>query len=701
MTNILRNIKSICRIGVGNYNEDSCDHLDNAAWVIDGATGLNGKNLVSDTSDAHWYSNWWNSYIRENLKDQTRLDDFLYKGLEDVRREYIEIISNKGIDISSISKIDLPSASICLTRVIDNRLEYIILGDCRLYIGQSNETIKISDESVSKLDDEVFEKMRSLDDFGNVSLDDTKSRVMDKIVENRLKNNTDEGYWILSFDKDAAYKARSGSIDIDQETRVMIASDGYFSASEKYHLYEERDLLDLTFKRGMESIYREIRDFESDEERVRFIPRFKSMDDSTCVVFEISPIGRRRVLHISAQKPDYTGSGIYMSGIIKGMDHLTSGQALIAGVDSSDDLPSMMEKFKDIDLSFYPVLYNDGILDFNVPGMSDNMPYPSTIYKNMTDDMAGRMESSFLSKLDQAVKEFKPDLIVCHHLYFTTSLVRENINDIPVVAICHGTCLRQLMSHDFKKDLIIEAIPKLDKIYALHDIQAGLIRDIFNIEDSRIEVLGSGYDKTIFNCESRSDKSSSKEITLAYAGKLAYAKGLMEFFDALEKVDFPEEDLVFYLAGDGSDQEEVINIKNKGNKSKFRVEFLGRLNQYQLASMLNQSDIFVLPSYYEGLPLVLLEAMACGNSILTTDIDGVKEWLGQDINTSGMISYVGLPEMEAVSRPKVDRLGEYVDRFALAIEDSIRTRLDKNYRQVNIEEMSWNGLAKKLYDSCD
>ena len=54
----------------------------------------------------------------------------------------------------------------------------------------------------------------------------------------------------------------------------------------------------------------------------------------------------------------------------------------------------------------------------------------------MTDDMAGRMESSFLSKLDQAVKEFKPDLIVCHHLYFTTSLVRENINDIPVVAIC-------------------------------------------------------------------------------------------------------------------------------------------------------------------------------------------------------------------------------------------------------------------------
>lgn len=242
MTNILRNIKSICRIGVGNYNEDSCDHLDNAAWVIDGATGLNGKNLVSDTSDAHWYSNWWNSYIRENLKDQTRLDDFLYKGLEDVRREYIEIISNKGIDVSSISKIDLPSASICLTRVIDNRLEYIILGDCRLYIGQSNETIKISDESVSKLDDEVFEKMRLLDDFGNVSLDDTKSRVMDKIVENRLKNNTDEGYWILSFDKDAAYKARSGSIDIDQETRVMIASDGYFSASEKYHLYEERDL---------------------------------------------------------------------------------------------------------------------------------------------------------------------------------------------------------------------------------------------------------------------------------------------------------------------------------------------------------------------------------------------------------------------------------------------------------------------------
>jgi len=726
MINRLENISYICRGGVGEYNEDSFGCTEKSLWVIDGATGLNGKNIISDESDAYWYSQWWNTYLSDNIEryfEQNRdasLEGFLYKGIAKVRDVYEDILSSRGIDTSN-SKLDLPSASICLVRINKDSLNYIILGDCRLYIKQGQNYMKIADESVSNLDEEVFDKMRKFDDFCSVDLDEVRLRVMDKIIENRLKNNTYDGYWILSFDQEAAKNAIRGSIQIDKKTRVMVASDGYFSISDKYGLCEEKDLIDLTFDRGIEEMYQKIRAFESDKSKISNIPRFKDKDDSTCAIFEIEPktyldTNIKRVLHISAQKPDFTGSGIYMSGIIKGMDKLVSKQALIAGVDISDDLDLMINKFDGMDLEFYPIIYNQGQLNFDVPGMSDNMPYASTIYKNMTSDMADKMQDAIKNMLMEVVERFNPDLIVCHHLYFATAVVREIIKDIPLVAICHGTCLRQLMSHDFKKDYIIGKISGLDRIFALHDRQADQISSIFKICGDKIRVLGSGYDKNIFNCDLRNEneiassgnkgveyvqKMENDEIIISYAGKLSYAKGLVEFFDALENIKIPKNKLKIYIAGDGSNADEVARIREKGRASKYRVEFLGRLNQYQLANMFNESDIFVLPSYYEGLPLVLLEAMACGNSVLTTDIEGVREWLGDDINQSGIISYVSLPEMESVSKPRMDKIDEYIDRLSSAIEKSISTRLSGKYKLVDIESMSWDGLADKLYEQCE
>ena len=52
------------------------------------------------------------------------------------------------------------------------------------------------------------------------------------------------------------------------------------------------------------------------------------------------------ILHVSAQKPDSTGSGIYMSGIINGMEKLCDKQALVAGIDIGDSVEKIKEKFK-------------------------------------------------------------------------------------------------------------------------------------------------------------------------------------------------------------------------------------------------------------------------------------------------------------------------------------------------------------------
>ncbi len=403
------------------------------------------------------------------------------------------------------------------------------------------------------------------------------------------------------------------------------------------------------------------------------------------------------ILHVSAQKPDSTGSGIYMSGIIKGMQKLGNKQVLVAGIDIEDNVENIENKF-DNKVEFFPVIYNSKELDFNVPGMSDNMPYPSTRYRDMSYSMAEKMKKAIIASLKEAVRNFEPDVIVCHHLYFSTSIVRELFPDKKVVAISHGTCLRQIRSIDFKKDYILDNVKKLDRIYALHNEQKKIIANIFGINNEKIEVLGSGYDSSVFY-----NKKYKKEgsVKISYAGKLSYSKGLLPFIDALDSLDYDKNTIKIVFAGDGSIEEEKNTIIKKANNCKYEIDFIGRVDQFRLCEELNKSDIFVLPSYYEGLPLVLLEAMSCGNYIISTDVDGVEEWLGDRIKNSGLIEYVSLPKMKAVSIPYEEELDAFKNRLKYAIEKAVDFRIKNRDKSLNIENLSWDGLAKSLLGSLE
>ena len=200
-----------------------------------------------------------------------------------------------------------------------------------------------------------------------------------------------------------------------------------------------------------------------------------------------------RILHITAQKPNSTGSGVYMSGLIESLNKLGNKQAVIAGIDVKDDKNSFGE-----DINYYPVIYNTEKLPFSVMGMSDNMPYESTRYKDLTKPMVKKIKEEFLNVLNHAIDDFKPDIIICNHLYLITAFVREAVRNIKVIGICHGTCLRQLNNIDLEKDYIINNVRELDSILVLHEEQRKEVIRIFNVNTKKISIIGSGYDDKIF-----------------------------------------------------------------------------------------------------------------------------------------------------------------------------------------------------------
>ncbi|MEF9990728.1 MAG: glycosyltransferase family 4 protein [Romboutsia sp.] len=397
------------------------------------------------------------------------------------------------------------------------------------------------------------------------------------------------------------------------------------------------------------------------------------------------------ILHITAQKPNSTGSGVYMCGIIKGFEELGYKQGVIAGIDIEDD-----ELCFSNDISFYPVKFRTKELDFDLVGMSDSMPYNSTRYRDLNLDMVEKFKGEFSRKIKEAINNFKPDLIICHHLYLLTALTREIVKDIKIFGLCHGTCLRQLGNIDLEKEYIISNIGKLDKILALHSKQKHIIKEIFAVDESKVEVIGSGYNKDIFY--DKEYELDDRVINFTYAGKICKSKGLKSLVKSISKLDYSKNSIQLNIVGNGSDIQQYEEIIEETKKSPFKIEFLGRLDQNQLSEIFNKSHIFILPSFYEGLPVVVLEALACGSQVITTDIDGVKDWMGDEINNSGKIDYVKLPRMKGQGIPVEEDLERFEDDLYKAIKIRTNNLINRKSKinNINMNNKTWNGLSLRI-----
>lgn len=112
--------------------------------------------------------------------------------------------------------------------------------------------------------------------------------------------------------------------------------------------------------------------------------------------------------------------------------------------------------------------------------------------------------------------------------------------------------------------------------------------------------------------------------TLLFVGRLAAVKGVPVLFEALKSVTADHPDVQLRLIGDGPERAD-LEIRAADMGLSDHVEFCGYKSQTEVAEALSTTDIFVLPSFAEGVPVVLMEAMAAQVPVVTTRIAGVPE----------------------------------------------------------------------------
>lgn len=401
-----------------------------------------------------------------------------------------------------------------------------------------------------------------------------------------------------------------------------------------------------------------------------------------------------KILYILSQHPGNTGSGVYLKWITNEAIKNNFKIKLLIGINKGFNYLNELSHLSPSDI--YTVTFNTEEIPFYIPGMSDIMPYKSSKFKELSKEQLDIYKNAFLNELKKIKNEFKPDVIHSNHLWIVSSLIKKVFEDTPLIVSCHGTELRQKefcpkISTEIKEDL-----KKIDKIIALTESQKNDIIKWLGINEEKITVLGAAYSDEIFHCKMKNIPSNTFRI--CYAGKISYAKGvpyLIEAFKRLKKFNIKVE---LILAG-GYESDEGKKIVN--STSEKNVKFVGNLSQKDLAELFRNSNLFILPSFFEGLPLVVLEALACGCGVIVTELENIKNWFDEDFLKLNAVKFIPLPNLKNVDKIDKNETEKFIENIKNQMESFITDYINGEFPEIEkvtdyVKIHSYSNLFSKL-----
>lgn len=173
-----------------------------------------------------------------------------------------------------------------------------------------------------------------------------------------------------------------------------------------------------------------------------------------------------------------------------------------------------------------------------------------------------------------------------------------------------------------------------DAILVMNDYDENLCRThhIVKNADKIFRIPGMGVDLARYGLEGSEQAKNklAKELSIAghqkivlFVGRLIPEKGVFVLTEAAEKICARRKDVCFLVAGGGPSMDKLKNMV-RANHLEDNFRFLGWRDD--IPWLLKSADIFTLPTYYqEGLPVSILEAMACGKPVVATRHRGCED----------------------------------------------------------------------------
>lgn len=394
-----------------------------------------------------------------------------------------------------------------------------------------------------------------------------------------------------------------------------------------------------------------------------------------------------RVLHFLTQRPGWTGSGTTLHALVRWGRAQGIEQRVLCLVPAGEGIPSVGGL---AEREVHMISCGAGAeLPFPIPGMSDVMPYPSTVFGGMDTDQLRLYRQVLKSNLQRCLGEFDPDVIHVHHAWIGAGLVNGLAGETPVVMHGHGTGLRQMGLVPALKGPVCAALEGIAGVCVLHEQHGLAYGEVLGMNPDGIHVVGAGFDSGLFVPPA----VPAGEGTLLFAGKWAESKGLGPLLEAFVQLRGERPRIRLAVAGAGSGEEAACLAQQM--RGLEGVEVLGRLNPKEMAAAMGRAQILVLPSLYEGLPLVLVEAAASGCRLVSTDLPGVRSGLA-----GAMADRLHLVPMPALTGPDTLAQGErpgFVQGLIRALGEALDAGPAPPVAESTLDEFSWDAVAGRVY----
>lgn len=197
-----------------------------------------------------------------------------------------------------------------------------------------------------------------------------------------------------------------------------------------------------------------------------------------------------------------------------------------------------------------------------------------------------------------------------------------------------------------------------------------------SVAGSKITFIGNGVNEDVF----RLGIENRAATTVLFVGRLSYRKGLVDLIDASKSVIEAIPEVRFDIVGDGplrhrlEEHARILGVEKN-------LRFLGKISPGELISAYQKCGIFVLPSHYEGMATVLLEAMSTGAPVVSTNIGGSDDLIKDGIN--GLLT----PPKDVNSMSKAI--------IALISDRNRAEKLGKQARETIMSSHTWKKIADK------
>jgi glycosyltransferase involved in cell wall biosynthesis len=257
----------------------------------------------------------------------------------------------------------------------------------------------------------------------------------------------------------------------------------------------------------------------------------------------------------------------------------------------------------------------------------------------------------------------------------TVGLLASSLLDIPWSFTIHG-----ISETDYPAGLMLP-----NKVRAAQMVvcvswfgRAQAMRVVAPDQWSKLKLVRCGLNLDVAPPSMRPTRS---EVRIICVGRLSPEKGQTGLLHAFAALYARRGDVTLTLIGDGPDMQALVRLGGSLRLGE-QVQFVGRLSEEQTLELIAASDILVLPSFMEGLPIVLMEAMSFALPVVASRVAGIPELVRDGEN--GLL----------FTPSRWDELESCVDRLAGSLE--LRKQLGGEGQRTVREEFDISRSADQL-----